>query len=165
MAFNLVFIMKLLLVATFVMMMILMCASVRSCAGFVVSSNLIPTTATCHYHHLRLRSTRNAVSDWDQYVKDPMRAKFEKSGGILYKKSIFTESELERIRADIQPLKLQDENSAASVAKNRRGAQLQIDTDTVRLFRDGSLSEIVKTIMGQDYELSDKVPVEVCLML
>lgn len=120
---------------------------------------------------MRLRHQRQSTSylsvpalhqSWTEYEdskKNPLQHAFRRDGGILYKTSVFRKDELSLIASEVAKLKLQDETSS-SVARNRRGAVLARESETVRILREGSLIEIVHKILGSSYQLSMDVPVE-----
>jgi hypothetical protein len=119
---------------------------------------------------LRLRQLRQSTSflsvpllhhSWMEYdaTKNSQQQVFRRNGGILYKTSVFQQDELSVIKSEVAKLKLQDETSS-SVARNRMGAILARESETVRILREGSLIEIVHKILGSSYQLSTDVPVE-----
>ena len=81
-----------------------------------------------------------------------------------YKTSIFTHQELTAIRRDVNAVVLRDETKS-SVARKRKGAKIDTNSDTLRILAEGSLSTIVKDILGPEYTLSTAVPVEVSKVL
>ena len=70
---------------------------------------------------------------------------------------MLSRQEYDAVHADLQQLQLSDEK--ASIAHNRIGAV--VPSITSQIFMDGSLSRLVQSIMGDEYELSNDIPVEV----
>lgn len=122
------------------------------------------------FSDIRLRHQRHSTSfpsvqalhqSWTEYdpMKNPLQQAFRRDGGILYKTSVFRKDELALIESDVAKLKLQDETSS-SVARNRMGAILARESETVRILQDGSLIKIVHKLLGSSYQLSTDIPVE-----
>jgi hypothetical protein len=86
----------------------------------------------------------------------------EKSGGILYRTSVFVKDEYAVIAEDVASFssKLHQE-TASSVAKYRLGTSLPPDSATFQAFQHGSLSRLVEKVAGSDYVLSPHIPVEI----
>jgi hypothetical protein len=86
----------------------------------------------------------------------------DKSGGILYRTSVFDKDEYATIAKDIASFssKLHQE-TASSVAKYRLGTSLPPDSATFQAFQHGSLSRLVEKVAGSDYVLSPHIPVEI----
>lgn len=91
-------------------------------------------------------------------------SQFEKAGGILYRTSVFNLQELSDIQTALTEYKrrLVDE-TASSVAKNRRGAVLPPQSKVNQIFREGSLIEWIRKVTNNpNYILRDDViPVEI----
>eukprot|EP00545_Synedropsis_sp_CCMP1620_P006165 CAMPEP_0119032402 /NCGR_PEP_ID=MMETSP1176-20130426/42035_1 /TAXON_ID=265551 /ORGANISM="Synedropsis recta cf, Strain CCMP1620" /LENGTH=248 /DNA_ID=CAMNT_0006988815 /DNA_START=165 /DNA_END=911 /DNA_ORIENTATION=+ len=110
----------------------------------------------------RNRPTKLFASSWQHYQKkDPLQHNFERDGGILYKTSVFTPKELTIIQEEVGKMITKDETSS-SVARNRSGAVLPSDSDTIRILREGSLitTVIPKLVGSSSHALSTEVPVE-----
>jgi hypothetical protein len=86
----------------------------------------------------------------------------DKSGGVLYRTSVFTKDEYAKIAEEIASFssKLHQE-TASSVAKYRLGTSLPPDSVTFQAFQDGSLSRLVEQVAGSNYVLSPHIPVEI----
>jgi hypothetical protein len=86
----------------------------------------------------------------------------DKSGGVLYRTSVFTKDEYAKIAEDVASFssKLHQE-TASSVAKYRLGTSLPPDSATFQAFQDGSLSRLVEQVAGSNYVLSPHIPVEI----
>ena len=101
---------------------------------------------------------------WKQYQynsRSPLKQAFEKAGGILYRTSVFSKEECTKIEKDLHQVTscLKDELTS-SVATNRMGAAVCPNSATIQIFQSGSLTTLVQSIMGHDYRLSTRVPVE-----
>jgi hypothetical protein len=86
----------------------------------------------------------------------------DKSGGILYRTSVFGKDEYAKIAEDVASFssKLHQE-TASSVAKKRLGTSLPPDSATFQAFQHGSLSRLVEQVAGSSYVLSPHIPVEI----
>ena len=103
-------------------------------------------------------------SQWKQYRDtscSPLKQAFDKAGGIIYRTSVFSKEEYTQIHKDLHQLtsRLMDE-STSSVAKNRMGVAVCPNSATSQIFQSGGLTTLVQTIMGHNYQLSTRVPVE-----
>jgi hypothetical protein len=99
----------------------------------------------------------------EQAHKNPLKHSFEKNGGILYRTSVFSPTEyaiLQRELSQMMQRRLTEE-TASSVASNRRGAPLSLDSESLQIFRHGSLLQLFQKITSRDYELSNEIPVEI----
>lgn len=108
------------------------------------------------------RSKQLFATSWQDYQNyNPLLASFERDGGILYKTSVLTPLELSTIQNEVTKLMVKDETTS-SVARNRMGAILPNDSDTVRILRDGSLmTNIISKLGGAThYTLSTDIPIE-----
>mmetsp|Transcript_1243 Transcript_1243/g.1698 ORF Transcript_1243/g.1698 Transcript_1243/m.1698 type:complete len:258 (-) Transcript_1243:151-924(-) len=110
--------------------------------------------------------TKGGNVGWKNYdygtsvVSSPLQKDFEKAGGVIYKTSVLTGDETQVIKQDITNLRLCSETTS-SVARNRVGAVLSSESDTVRIIKEGSLNRLVERVAGDNYELSTNIPVEV----
>lgn len=108
---------------------------------------------------------------WKAYADkgSTLRRQYEKSGGILYRQSVLSRAERQKIKNDLDALlgkggriRLADETSS-SVASNRIGARLPPDCSTVKVLADprGSISCLVNDLVrGREMVMSKEVPVE-----
>ena len=97
------------------------------------------------------------ANDWQHYQGMlPLQRTF-KDTGILYRHSVLSRQEYDVVHKNLQKLHLSDEK--ASIAHNRIGAV--VPSSIYPIFKEGSLSRLVKSIVGDDYELSNKIPVDV----
>jgi hypothetical protein len=85
----------------------------------------------------------------------------DKSGGILYRTSVFAKDEYAAIAKEVASFSSRLHQEQNSVAKYRLGTSLPSDSATFQIFRDGSLSRLVEQMAGADYELSPHIPVEI----
>lgn len=136
------------------------------------NKNLITTTATAIYVYKSYK-----------YEEQQLSREFHRSGGILYKKSILKDKELDVIRSELSnllsssfsvkskpkqkkprannesplPMILNDETTS-SVAINRVGAKLPWDCQTIQVLEnpEGSLSQLLNDIIEEDDVLEDK---------
>lgn len=99
----------------------------------------------------------NKASSWQSCHKKSHLAISFQEKGVLYRQSVLSRQEYDAVHADLQHLQLSDE--MASIAHNRIGAV--VPSITNQIFKEGGLSRLVQSIMGDDYELSSDIPVEV----
>jgi len=88
------------------------------------------------------------------------RAKSKSSfhdSGVLYRQSVLSKQEYDAVKKDVENLSLTAEQ--ASIAHNRVGAVAPEATH--KIFHQGSVSRLVQNIMGDNYILSEDIPVEV----
>lgn len=122
-------------------------------APFLLISFFIPT-------FVPLSSALAYNVDWKKRANDGSNNKSSRfhATGILYKKSILSKQEYDIVKNDIVNISLLPEQ--ASIAQNRIGAVAPKRTQEI--FENGSVSRLVQNIMGDDYVLSNDIPVEVC---
>jgi hypothetical protein len=99
----------------------------------------------------------NKASSWQGCHKKSHLAISFQEKGVLYRQSVLSRQECDAVHADLQQLQLSDE--MASIAHNRIGAV--VPSITNQILKEGGLSRLVQSIMGDDYELSSDIPVEV----
>ena len=89
----------------------------------------------------------------------------EKGGGAIYRQSILTSQELSTIQKEVSLLMNQlNDETECSVASNRQGASLSVDSKTVNILKEGSLCNFVRKVTGEPtMVLSSNLPVEVRL--
>lgn len=92
-------------------------------------------------------------------------SELDRRHGILYRKSVFSKEEYatiaDEIRAYVSSGTLVAETTS-SVAMNRLGVALPSKTsDTVEIIKNGSLCQLVQSVVGPDYMVSDDIPVEI----
>lgn len=130
------------------------------------NKNLITTTATAIYVYKSYK-----------YEEQQLSREFHRSGGILYKKSILKDKELDVIRSELSnllsssssvkskpkqkkprandesplPMILNDETTS-SVAINRVGAKLPWDCQTIQVLEnpEGSLNKLLNDLIEED---------------
>jgi hypothetical protein len=132
------------------------CRLVNAFAPFHVHLRSHATTALAT---TRTRPSASALGvDYDASPSSVI----DKSGGILYRTSVFTKDEYAKIAEDVASFssKLHHE-TASSVAKYRLGTSLPPDSATFQAFQDGSLSRLVEQLAGSNYVLSPHIPVEI----
>lgn len=114
------------------------------------------------HHHTCARSAVTVDYDTISTSTTPRKSLLEKSAGVIYRKSVFTNEELATIRREIQKHKnrMQDE-CASSIAQHRLGTALDLDSPVVDILRSGSLKDLVEKVVGGPCELSTNLPVEV----
>lgn len=101
------------------------------------------------------------ANDWHHYQRKlPFQRTFEETG-ILYRHSVLSRQEYDAVHKSLQQLQLLDEK--ASIAHNRIGAV--VPSTIYPIFKEGSLCRLVQSIMGDDYELSNDIPIEVRVWL
>jgi hypothetical protein len=88
-----------------------------------------------------------------------LKKSFLHHGGFLYKSSVLTQAELSIIKSEMSQLCLQEETTS-SVARNRIGAIVPREFDTIRILQEGSVMDLIQKVAGSNYELSTDVPVE-----
>lgn len=94
---------------------------------------------------------------WQHYQRMlPLQRTF-KEAGVLYRHSVLSRQEYDAVHENLQQLQLSDEK--ASIAHNRIGAV--VPSAIYQIFKEGSLSQLVQSVMGDDYELSNDIPVDV----
>lgn len=98
-------------------------------------------------------------NDWKKYQASSSSAFHDT--GILYRQSVLSQQECSVIKEDL--LQLQLINEKGSIARNRIGAI--IPGSTRQVFSDGTVSRLVQRLVGEDYILCDKIPVEVTCKL
>lgn len=97
------------------------------------------------------------ANDWQQYQRMlPFQRTFEETG-VLYRHSVLSRQEYDAVHKKLQQLQLSDEK--ASIAHNRIGAVLP--STICQIFKEGSLFRLVQSVLGDDYELSNDIPVDV----
>lgn len=86
----------------------------------------------------------------------------EKSGAVLYKKSVFSpeefaviQQEVSSCRKDFQP------ECSSSIAEKRYGTMLKQDSVVVALLENGNLHQLVERVTGKVCALSTQIPVEI----
>jgi hypothetical protein len=83
-------------------------------------------------------------------------------GGFLYRTSVFDKDELNTITSELSACaKRLVPETASSIAQHRMGTALPKTSPTVQILRDGSLSRLVKRVVGRDYKLCEELPIEV----
>jgi hypothetical protein len=124
------------------------------------------TSARCRFRprdNIDVRScqvdeTKLVHQSYQKFVKYPL----DKSGGVLYRQSIFSNDELSAIKDEVAYFMSRlNEEKTSSVAHNRFGASLSPECETVRILREGSISKLVKKVAGSEMELSSQLPVEI----
>jgi hypothetical protein len=105
---------------------------------------------------------------YHQYFKTTPPPQLEREGGACYRQSVFTTEEYSTIQKEVSSMvtstQLLNEETTSSVAQNRLGASLADDSDTVRIFQNGSLLKLVQQLTNEPtMELSSHLPVEVRL--
>ena len=96
-------------------------------------------------------------NDWQHYHRMlPLQRTFKETG-VLYRPSVLSRQEYDAVHENLQQLQLSDEK--ASIAHNRIGAV--VPSAIYQIFKEGSLSRLVQSVMGDDYELSNDIPVDV----
>jgi hypothetical protein len=96
-------------------------------------------------------------NDWQHYHRMlPLQRTFQEAG-VLYRRSVLSRQEYDAVHENLQQLQLSDEK--ASIAHNRIGAV--VPSAIYQIFKEGNLSRLVQSVMGDDYELSNDIPVDV----
>jgi len=86
----------------------------------------------------------------------------EKAGSVLYRKSVFSPTELMTIRSEVERhSKILQEESSSSIAQKRLGATLSSDCAVLELLKHGSLHALVEKATGTSCVLSSNLPVEI----
>lgn len=126
-------------------------------ARYIVTAILVLVSASSVLSSFASVPEANEASSWQSFhEKSPLARTFQETG-VLYRQSVLSRQECDAVHADLQQLQLSDEK--ASIAHNRIGAV--VPSITSQIFMDGSLSRLVQSIMGDEYELSNDIPVEV----
>jgi hypothetical protein len=126
-------------------------------ARYIVTAILVLVSASSVLSSFASVPEANEASSWQSYHKKSPLARTFQETGVLYRQSVLSRQEYDAVHADLQQLQLSDEK--ASIAHNRIGAV--VPSSTSQIFMDGSLSRLVQSIMGDEYELSNDIPVEV----
>lgn len=132
---------------------------------FVSSLSIQPFHPQRNERHTDLASpitTTTASSTWMRSHRtnhSHLQKSFQHHGGFLYKSSVLTHAELTIIKSEMAQLCLQAETTS-SVARNRIGAIVPREFDTVRILQEGSVMDLIQTVAGSDYKLSTDIPVE-----
>lgn len=139
-------------------------------AIFAVAFCLPPPSSTAYIIRCQTRCSRASVlhgmsTKGNSYEYDAKSRKslLEKSGAVLYRKSVFSPEELSVIRQEVSSCmnKLQEESSA-SIAQKRLGATLDRETSAAaKVLADGSLQRLVEKATGSVCELSSHIPIEI----
>lgn len=122
------------------------------CCVFVQSFSTFLNSKASSNSYLALTS--------DNEMKNSLIKEFQRDGGILYKKSIFSQANITALRSDMAKITLKEE-TASSIAKYRLGATLPRDSFAVSLLESGELMNLIHQIFGKSYCLSTEIPVEV----
>ena len=86
----------------------------------------------------------------------------ERSKGAIYRQSVMTKEELSIIQSEISRVISQLHSESSSIAQHRLGASLHPNTDTVRIFREGSLCQLVRRMTNDEsMVLSSDLPVQI----
>ena len=97
-----------------------------------------------------------------EYHPKSRKSLLEKSGAVLYRKSVFSPEELAVIRKEVSTcMKYLQEECSSSIAQKRYGATLPTDSSVVKLFKTGSLHRLMEKATGKVCELSSDIPVEI----
>jgi hypothetical protein len=123
------------------------------------------TSARCHFRprdntdvrRCQVDETELVHQSYQKYVKSPL----DKSGGVLYRQSIFSVDELSAIQDEVASLMTRLNEETSSIAQNRLGASLSPESETVRILREGSIGKLVQKVAGSEMELSSHLPVEI----
>jgi hypothetical protein len=128
------------------------------------------TSARCHFRPRDNTSStdirRCQVVDETEFAHQSYRkcvtSLLDKSGGVLYRQSIFSNDELSVIQHEVASLMTRlNEETTSSVAQNRLGASLSPESETVRILREGSLGKLLQKVAGSEMELCSHLPVEI----
>jgi hypothetical protein len=97
------------------------------------------------------------ANDWQHYQRMLRFQRTFEETGVLYRHSVLSRQEYDAVHKSLQQLQLLDEK--ASIAHNRIGAV--VPSTIYPIFKEGSLCRLVQSIMGDDYELSNDISIEV----
>ena len=123
------------------------------------------TSARCRFRprdntdvrHCQVDGTEIVHQSYQECAKSPL----DKSGGVQYRQSIFSNDELSAIQDEVASLMTRLNEETSSIAQNRLGASLSLESETVRILREGSLGKLVQKVAGSEMELSSHLPVEI----
>lgn len=89
-------------------------------------------------------------------------SELEKSKGVIYRQSVLSNGELSSIWREVSGLLSQLQQESSSIAQHRLGASLHpITSPTVQVFREGSLTRLVRRCTGDDTMiLARDIPVQ-----
>jgi hypothetical protein len=126
-------------------------------ARYIVTAVLVLVSASSVLSSFASVPEANEARSWQRYHKQSPLARTFQETGVLYRQSVLSRQEYDAVHADLQQLQHSDEK--ASIAHNRIGAV--VPSITSLIFMDSSLSRLVQSMMGDEHELSNDIPVEV----